>query len=72
MFFDTHAHLDFPDFQADLPLIVERARAAGISRIISIGTDFESSERAIKLAEKFPGALSEVDAPARTPRKQET
>lgn len=54
MFFDTHAHLDFPDFQADLPLIVERARAAGITRIVSIGTDLDASARAIALAERFP------------------
>ena len=53
-FFDTHAHLDFPDFQSDLPLIVERARAAGISRIVSIGTDLDASGRAIALAERFP------------------
>ena len=45
-FFDTHAHLDYPDFAADLPQILERAQAAGIERIISIGTDIESSRRA--------------------------
>ena len=52
-FFDTHAHLDFPDFARDLPQIIERANAAGITRIISIGTDLESSARAIALSEKF-------------------
>ena len=53
-FFDTHAHLDFPDFEADLPEIVARARAAGIERIVSIGTDLDSSARAVALAERFP------------------
>lgn len=53
MFYDTHAHLDYPDFADDLPQIVERARAAGITRIISIGTDLESSARAIGLSERF-------------------
>jgi Tat protein secretion system quality control protein TatD with DNase activity len=52
-FFDTHAHLDFPDFEADLPQVIERAQAAGIAKIISIGTDLDSSARAIKLAERF-------------------
>jgi TatD DNase family protein len=52
-FFDTHAHLDFPDFEADLPKVIERAQAAGIAKIISIGTDLDSSARAIKLAELF-------------------
>ncbi len=52
-FFDTHAHLDFPDFANDVPQLVERAQAAGITRIISIGTDLESSARAIALSERF-------------------
>lgn len=57
-FYDTHAHLDFPDFAADLPRIIERANAAGITRIISIGTDFESSARAIKLSEQFESVFA--------------
>ncbi len=51
VFYDTHAHLDYPEFAAELPQIIERAQAAGISRIISIGTDLESSARAVALAE---------------------
>lgn len=54
-FYDTHAHLDYPDFQADFPQIIERAQAAGITKFISIGTDLESSRRAIQLAEAHPG-----------------
>jgi TatD DNase family protein len=59
-FFDTHAHLDFPDFEPDLPQVIERAQAAGIARIISIGTDLDSSTRAIKLAERFAGVFAAV------------
>jgi len=59
-FYDTHAHLDYPDFANELPLIVERAQAAGISRIISIGTDFASSERAIQISEQFPNVFAAV------------
>ena len=55
IFFDTHAHLDYPDYAPDLTEVVARAQAAGITKIISIGTDLESSERAIALAEKFRG-----------------
>ena len=57
-FFDTHAHLDYPDFAQDLSELVERAHAAGIERIISIGTDIESSRRAIALAERFEGVYA--------------
>jgi TatD DNase family protein len=60
VFFDTHAHLDYPDYAADLPEIIARAQAAGISKIISIGTTLESSERAIALAEKFPSVFAAV------------
>ncbi len=51
MFYDTHAHLDYPDFEKDFDALLERARLAGITKIISIGTNLESSRRAIELAE---------------------
>jgi len=52
--FDTHAHLDFPDFAADLDEVIERAMQAGIERIVTIGTDLASSRRSVELAERFP------------------
>jgi TatD DNase family protein len=60
IFFDTHAHLDYPDYAGDLPEVVARAQAAGISKIISIGTSLESSRRAIQLAEKFPNVFAAI------------
>jgi TatD DNase family protein len=60
IFYDTHAHLDYPDFQPDLAQVIDRARTAGITRIISIGTDLESSRRAIKLAETYPEVYAVV------------
>jgi TatD DNase family protein len=59
-FYDTHAHLDFPDFQDDLPVIVDRARAAGIVRIVSIGTDLGSSRNAMALSERFESVFAAV------------
>lgn len=59
-FFDTHAHLDFPEYSADLPEVVARAHAAGIERIISIGTDLDSSRRAVALAGRYPGVYAAV------------
>ena len=49
-FYDTHAHLDYPDFANDFPDLLARAQAAGITKMISIGTDLASSQRAIQLA----------------------
>lgn len=59
-FFDTHAHLDYPDFAPDFSEVIARAQAAGIAKIISIGTTLESSTRAIELAEKNPGVYAAV------------
>ncbi|HEU5070173.1 MAG TPA: TatD family hydrolase [Verrucomicrobiae bacterium] len=60
IFYDTHAHLDYPDFAGDFPQLLERARAAGITRLISIGTDLDSSRRAIALAEQHDGIYAVV------------
>jgi TatD DNase family protein len=60
IFFDTHAHLDYPDYASDLPEVIARAQAVGITKIISIGTSLSSSERAIRLAEKFPNVFAAV------------
>jgi len=59
-FYDTHAHLDFPDFARDLPETLERATSAGISKSIAIGTDFESSRRAVALAREYPRVYAVV------------
>src|SRR5262245_34927471 len=59
-FYDTHAHLDYPDFADELPQIIGRAGAAGIDRVICIGTDLESSRRVIGLAERFPALYAAV------------
>jgi len=57
---DTHAHLDYPDFQPDLEGVIARAANAGVTRIISIGTGIESSRRAVALAERFSGIFAVV------------
>jgi TatD DNase family protein len=59
-FYDTHAHLGFPDFAADLPQVIERAREAGIAGIVCIGTDLDSSARAIQIAETYPHVYAAV------------
>ena len=48
--FDTHAHLHFPEFTADLPEVLARARVAGVSRMVTIGTDVATSQAAIDIA----------------------
>lgn len=47
---DTHAHLDACDEPAGV--LVERARAAGVTRIVTIGTGIDSCRRALAIAEQ--------------------
>jgi TatD DNase family protein len=60
VFYDTHAHLGFPDFAGDLAATIDRARAAGIEKIICVGTDLRSSVTAIRIAEEHPGVYAAV------------
>jgi TatD DNase family protein len=53
MLIDTHAHLDYPDYDPDRAEVIARATAAGVGEIISIGTRIDSSARAVELAENF-------------------
>ena len=50
-FVDIHAHLQFPQFDADREAVIRRLAEAGIG-VINVGTDLASSQGAIALAEK--------------------
>jgi len=47
---DTHCHLQAAAFDGDRKAVIERARAAGITRMLVPGTDLESSAQAVRLA----------------------
>lgn len=51
---DTHCHLDFEKFDVDRHEVLDRARQAGLTRILIPGLDLPSSLRAVKLAESDP------------------
>ena len=54
MLVDTHAHLDFPEFAGEIDAVVYRAKEAGVSRILVIGTTLKSSRQVILFAEQYP------------------
>jgi len=60
VFTDTHAHLDYPEFQSDFPAVLARAEAAGITRVVCIGTGLDSSRTALALAEQWPQVFAAV------------
>ncbi|MCD6188419.1 MAG: YchF/TatD family DNA exonuclease [Desulfuromusa sp.] len=57
---DSHAHLDGKQFSSDLDETIERATANGISHILTIGCDLESSENSILVAEKYENIFAAV------------
>jgi TatD DNase family protein len=53
MYIDSHTHLFFEDFRADLDDVVRRAVDAGVGVMVVPGTDLVTSKEAIALAERF-------------------
>jgi TatD DNase family protein len=52
---DTHAHLDGAD---DPAVVLERARAAGVHRVIAVGTTIDSCRDALRVADAEPGVFA--------------
>ena len=50
MLIDTHCHIDAERFDADRAAVLERARLAGVTRLINVGCDVPSSIRSLGLA----------------------
>jgi TatD DNase family protein len=57
---DTHCHLDFDSFHHDRDLVIERAREAGLDRILNPGIDLETSRAALQLADEYPEVYAAV------------
>ena len=49
---DTHCHLTMNPYDPDRSGVIQRARDAGVERMITIGTDLEDSQRAVALAQE--------------------
>jgi TatD DNase family protein len=60
MLIDSHCHLDFPDFAAELDAVVGRARAAGIARMVTICTRVARHGEVLAIAERFPDVFCSV------------
>ncbi len=57
---DTHAHLTYPDYPDPIEAVLDRSRAAGVTRWITVGTDAEHNRKAIDLAARFAGMFAVV------------
>lgn len=57
---DTHAHLNFPEFEGEIAAALGRAFRVGVSKIINIGTDQKTSKESVDLARKYPEIFATI------------
>lgn len=60
MLIDIHCHLASPTLAGEMDGVVERAIAAGVTRMVTIGTDLEDCQICIDLAERYPQIYAAV------------
>src|SRR6266550_3059771 len=63
MFIDSHCHIDGPEYDADREEVIARARDAGVTTMLNVGTGDPHSgafERAVELAEKHEGIYAAI------------
>ncbi len=60
MLIDTHAHLDFSQFDADRQEVITRAQEAGVEIIVNAGAGLEASQAGVALAETYPRVYAAV------------
>lgn len=60
MLFDTHTHLDQPEFDADRADVLARALAAGVGQLLCVGISAATSAAAVRLAEEHPAVYAAV------------
>jgi TatD DNase family protein len=57
---DTHAHLDFSQFDADRQEVITRAQEAGVEIIVNAGAGLEASQAGVTLTETHPQVYAAV------------
>jgi TatD DNase family protein len=60
MLVDSHCHLDFPGLTEERAQVIERARAAGVAVMQTIGTRLSTFDRVLAIAESDPGIFCSV------------
>lgn len=60
MFFDSHCHLNAPEFEGNEESIWRNAYAAGVTRAAVVGYSVETSRKALELAERLDGIAAAV------------
>lgn len=50
---DTHAHINFPQFDVDRPEVIARLKEVGVTQVINVGTDAKTSEESVELSHQL-------------------
>lgn len=58
--FDTHTHLQFKAFEGKVDQVIKSAQDSGVEKIIVVGTNLETSKKAVELAESYKGLYASV------------
>lgn len=58
-YIDSHAHVNFSDFDTDREVVIKRALEAGIW-VVNVGSDQESSEKAVEMAHEYEEGIYAV------------
>ena len=60
LLFDTHCHIDEERFDADREDVLVRMKEAGVGHLVCVGSDMETSARAIAFAQRTDGVYAAV------------
>ncbi len=60
MLVDTHAHLDFPDFDPDRKEIIQKAAEAGVKHIINVSSDLRGCLASLELARNYENIFAAI------------
>lgn len=60
MLVDTHCHLNFQAFENDLDAVINSAHKAGVEKIVNVGADLKSSQKAVEIAQTHDGCYAAV------------
>lgn len=79
MLVDTHAHLNFSDFQKDIDKVVKKSLKAGVKKIICVSSNLTDGQKAIEIGRQFPGIVyvaagihpQQTDPENKTPLKKQ-
>ncbi|HHX95453.1 MAG TPA: TatD family hydrolase [Clostridia bacterium] len=58
--FDTHAHLDFPDYAEDFEEVLYRCRENQVVYVVNVGIDIDTSRKSVSMARNNSGIYASV------------